>query len=208
MAEGAKTLFGSASFMGLTFVGAFGISSFFVFIATASFVYSGVYGLSPTGFSIAFAINAVGFFGASQLAAPAGMRWGMVPVMRRALFGFAFFACLFAVLAALIDLPLAGVVGLLFLGNFCLGFVIPTSMVMALDEHGEIAGLASSLGGTTQMLTGGAIIALIGPWLDGTVLPMAMAIAGCAVMALVIALWTFPRLANPAGTAAEAGQAG
>ena len=45
------------------------MASFFIFIASASFVYTGQFGLSPTGFSLAFAMNAVGFFGASQMAA-------------------------------------------------------------------------------------------------------------------------------------------
>ena len=52
---------------------------------------------------------------------------------------------------------LAVIVGMLLLGNAFLGLVVPTTMVMALDPHPDIAGLASSLGGTLQMLTGGAI---------------------------------------------------
>ena len=52
------------------------------------------------------------------------------------------------------------------------GVVMPTTMVMALDPHPDIAGLASSLGGTLQMLTGGAMIALAGPFFDGTATPM------------------------------------
>ena len=204
MVEGAGVLFRSASFMGLTMVGAFSIGSFFVFIATAAFVYSEQYGLTPTGFSIAFAINAVGFFSGSQLAAPAGMRFGMIRVMRTAIIGFAVFACLLAGLAATMDLSLAVVVGLLFAGNFCLGFVVPTTMVMALDDHGEIAGLASSLGGTIQMVTGGLIVALAGPFLDGTVAPMTATIAVCALIALGLAIWTFTRL-SPEGEGAGQG---
>ena len=49
---------------------------------------------------------------------------------------------------------------------------MPTTMVMALDPHPDIAGLASSLGGTLQMLTGGVMIALAGPFFDGTAPPM------------------------------------
>ena len=63
--------------MGLTLVGGFAMTSFFIFIASASFVYTEEFGLSPTGFSIAFALNAIGFFGASQTAATLGERFGM-----------------------------------------------------------------------------------------------------------------------------------
>ena len=67
--QGAGVLLRDPVFMGLTFVGGFGMASFFVFIASASFVYSGQFGLSPTGFGLAFAANALGFIGASQFAA-------------------------------------------------------------------------------------------------------------------------------------------
>ena len=59
-------------------------------------------------------------------------------------------------------------------------------MVMALDEHGDIAGLASSLGGTLQMLAGGLMVALTGPFFDGTVVPMLAAIAICGVLAFTL----------------------
>lgn len=184
MRRGAGVLMTDPLFMGLTFLGGFGMASFFVFIASASFVYTGAFGLSPTGFSIAFAVNAIGFFAASQMAGPLGLRHGAARVMAWASLGFALFT------VALFALALAGMMTLwlcvvgLFLANACLGLIIPTAMVMALDEHGDIAGLASSLGGTLQMLAGGAMIAAAGPFFDGTATPMLGAIALCGVLAL------------------------
>lgn len=184
MRRGAAVLFTDPLFMGLTFLGGFGMASFFVFIASASFVYTGSFGLSPTGFSLAFAVNAIGFFGASQIAGPLGLRHGAPKVMAWASVGFAAFTVVLFVLA------LAGVVTLwlcmagLFLANACLGLIIPTAMVMALDEHGDIAGLASSLGGTLQMLAGGLMIVAVGPFFDGTAVPMLGAIALCGVLVL------------------------
>ena len=186
MRRGAKVLFTDPLFMGLTFLGGFGMASFFVFIASASFVYTGTFGLSPTGFSLAFAVNAIGFFGASQVAGPLGLRHGAPKVMAWASAGFAVFTVL------LFGLALAGVVSLwlcmagLFLANACLGLIIPTAMVMALDEHGDIAGLASSLGGTLQMLAGGLMIVAVGPFFDGTATPMLGAIALCGVLVLAL----------------------
>ncbi len=186
MRRGAAVLFTDPMFMGLTFLGGFGMASFFVFIASASFVYTGTFGLSPTGFSLAFAVNAIGFFGASQVAGPLGLRFGASKVMARASLGFAVFT------VALFVLALAGIVSLwlcmagLFLANACLGLIIPTAMVMALDEHGDIAGLASSLGGTLQMLAGGLMIVAAGPFFDGTAVPMLGAIAVCGVLVLAL----------------------
>ena len=74
----------------------------------------------------------------------------------------------------------------LFVANAFLGLVIPTTMVMALDDHGDIAGLASSLGGTLQMLAGGAMIAATGPFFDGSATPMLAAIALCGVLSFAM----------------------
>ena len=180
--SGMATLLRDPVFMGLTFVGGFGMASFFVFLASASFVYTGYYGLTPTGFSLAFAANAAGFFAASQLAAGLGERFGPERVVNWAVTGFVAFSLLLVALVwAGID-AFALLVALLICANACLGLVIPTTMVMALDDHGDIAGLASSLGGMLQMLAGGIMTMIVGPFFDGTPLPMVAAIAIAAVL--------------------------
>lgn len=192
----AKVLLSDPVFMGLTFIGGFGMASFFVFIASAAFVYVDQFGLTPTGFSLAFAINALGFFSASQAAGPLGECVGIVRLMRWGVIGFAAFAVALLVLVLSGFVSLYLIVAMLFLANACLGLVIPTTMVMALDAHGRIAGLASSLGGTLQMVAGGVMIALTGLFFDGTSRPMVAAIALCAVAALVLALMTLGRVSR------------
>jgi DHA1 family bicyclomycin/chloramphenicol resistance-like MFS transporter len=202
MARGARVLLTDPVYMGLTLVGALGFSTFFIFISSASFVYAGQFGLSPVQFGLAFAVNAMAFFAASQFAGPLGARHGMARVMRLAAIGFALATGIVA-LAALAGFgTLAVIITGLALGNACLGLIIPTTMVMALDDHGAIAGLASSLGGTLQMLIGGAITFAAGPFFDGTATPMLVAIMICAVAALGVALWVLPQLRGqgaPAG---------
>ncbi|MEZ5913031.1 MAG: multidrug effflux MFS transporter [Paracoccaceae bacterium] len=193
LARGARTLLTDRGFMGLTFIGGFGMASFCVFIASASFVYTGQYGLSPTGFSLAFALNALGFFVSSQFAATLGQRFGARRVVLWATAGFAINALATLVLIAGGMTALPVLMGGLFLGNACLGLVIPTTMVMALDDHGDIAGLASSLGGTLQMIAGGLVVIATGPFFDGTALPMMAAIAACAVASFVLALLVLAR---------------
>jgi len=190
MWRGAKVLFTDPIFIGLTFIGAFGFSSFFVFIASAPFVYTGVFGLSPTGFSLAFAVNALGFFAASQAAGPLGARIGMKALIRLGVLGFAAFAALLLVLTLAGFGSLYVVMACLFCANAFLGLVIPATMVMALDEHGDIAGLASSLGGTLQMLTGGALTVLAGLFFNGTLLPMVAAIAMSALLTVLLFVLT------------------
>jgi DHA1 family bicyclomycin/chloramphenicol resistance-like MFS transporter len=194
MLSGAKRLLGDRRFMGLTMIGGFGMASFFVFLSTASFVYTRQYGLSPTGFSIAFAINAIGFFTASQFAGPMAARFGMERVIALAITGFAALTLLLTgvVWSGAHALPV--VVAGLFVANACLGLVIPTAMVMSLDPHPDIAGMASSLGGTIQMLTGGAMIVVTGPFMDNSAATMVPAIALCAGLAWVSAALSLPRL--------------
>ncbi|QPM89999.1 multidrug effflux MFS transporter [Pseudooceanicola algae] len=196
MRRGARILFTDPVFLGLTLVGGFGMASFFVFIASASFVYMQSFGLSETQFSIAFACNAVGFFGASQVAAGLALRIGMSRMVRLAATGF----CVFTLLLLLIALAGAANVwtvgACLVIANSFLGLIIPTTMVLALDDHGEIAGLASSIGGTLQMVVGGMMIAATGPFFDGTALPMAGAIAICGVMALLLTTLVLRRRAE------------
>ncbi|RDD71322.1 multidrug effflux MFS transporter [Paracoccus versutus] len=194
MTAGARRLLSDRRFLGLTMIGGFGMASFFVFLASASFVYTRQYGLSPTGFSLAFAVNAVGFFTASQFAGRLAERFGMERVISLAITGFAGLSlALSLVVLAGFD-ALAVVIAGLFVANACLGLVMPTAMVMSLDPHPDIAGLASSLGGTLQMLTGGLMIAVTGPFLDNTAATMVPAITLCAGLAWAAAAASLPRL--------------
>ncbi|MGH8085087.1 MAG: multidrug effflux MFS transporter [Lysobacter sp.] len=194
MLAGLRRLLTDRRFVGLIMIGGFGMASFFVFLSTASFVYTRQYGLSPTGFSIAFAINAVGFFTASQFAGKLAERFGMERVISLAITGFAGCTLALAALVLLgIDALPAVVVGL-FVANACLGLVLPTAMVMSLDPHPQIAGLAASLGGTMQMLTGGLMIALTAPFMDNSAATMVPAIALCAGLAWAAAVLSLPRL--------------
>lgn len=192
--QGARRLLTDRGFMGLTFLGGFGMASFFVFLSSASFVYTSQYGMSPKQFSLAFAVNAIGFFTASQFAGWMTQRFGMERVISVAITMFALLSTLLTVivLAGFDALPV--VMTGLFCANAFLGLVMPTAMVMSLDPHPDIAGLASSLGGTIQMLTGGVMIAVTGPFLDNSAATMVPAIALCALLAWLSAALSLPRL--------------
>ncbi|MCJ7871790.1 multidrug effflux MFS transporter [Marinovum sp. 2_MG-2023] len=198
MMAGIRQLSRDRSFMGLTLVGGFGMASFFVYIAMAPFVFTGAYGLSPQQFSLAFAVNAVGFFLASQAAAGLGARFGATRVVVIATCGFATFATLLGIWAALAPLPMVGLILGLALGNACLGLVIPTAMVLALEDHGPMAGLASSYGGTLQMVIGGGMIGVTGIFFDGSPARLILAILICAALAVISVIATRPKAALPA----------
>lgn len=190
MLRGMGLLSRDRGFMGLTLVGGFGMASFFVYIAMAPFVFTGAYGLSPQGFSLAFAVNAIGFFSASQMAAGMGARYGAGRVVMLATFGFATCSAALFALSMVAEVPLVVLIAGLAAGNACLGLVIPTSMVLALEEHGDLAGLASSYGGTLQMVVGGVMIGLTGLFFDGSPARLILAILICAALAVATALVT------------------
>ena len=173
-------------FLALTFIGGLGMASFFVFLASSSFVYIGHYGLTPTQYSVAFSANAIGFIGASQFAAKLGARFGMARVVTAAVSLHAAFALILFALTALGVDSLAVLIALIFVAFAFLGLVIPATMVLALEEHGPIAGMASALGGTLQMVTGGLMIVIVSQFFDGTAFPMVTAIALCALGALAL----------------------
>jgi DHA1 family bicyclomycin/chloramphenicol resistance-like MFS transporter len=189
-------------FLGLTFIGGFGMASFFTFLATSSFVYIGHYGLTPTEYSMAFSVNAIGFIGSSQFAARLGARFGMARMVTSAVLLYAVFSvCLFFLIALGVD-SLTVLMIMLFIAFACLGLVIPSTMVLALEEHGPIAGLAASLGGTLQMVAGGIVIAIVSAFFNGTALPMVAAIAACSLGSLALSFVTLHRHA-PAAQIAE-----
>ena len=121
------------------------------------------------------------------------MRFGMQRVVRAAVSVYALFAgILFALTAAGID-SLAVLIVFLFLANMGLGLVIPTTMVLALEDHGRIAGMASALGGTLQMVFGAIMIVIVSFFFDGTALPMVTTIALCAFGAFALGMATLSR---------------
>lgn len=194
MRLGTAGLLTDRPFMVMTFLAGFAFASFFVFIASASFVYRDQFGLSPTQFALAFAVNAIGFFVASQFASNLARRMGTLRMIRLATTGFALstFAGFGLGLAGLASLPVT--MAALFIGNVFLGVILPTAQVQALEDHGANAGLASSLGGTMQMVAAGVLVGAAGPFLDGTVVPMQAAIALCGALALGLS-WMIPRQA-------------
>ena len=184
--DGFGELFRDWRFLGLTFIGGFGMASFFAFLASSSFIYMGHFGLTPTQYGLTFSVNALGFIGASQFSGYLAARFGIVRVVSVAVTCFTVATlALFAVTAAGVD-SLIVLVVMLFIANAWLGLVIPSTMVLSLEDHGPIAGMASALGGTLQMITGAVMIVVASAFFDGTALPMVTTIAVCAVAAFIL----------------------
>lgn len=184
---GYRHLLGDRRFLGLVGTGGFAISSFFVYLSSSSFILIDHYGLSPHLYSVYFSLNAVSFFAMSQLTGTLAQRYGLARVVRVAVAGYA------ATMLVLLALMASGadqlwvLAAMLFIGYGFVGLVIPSTSVLAMDDHGAIAGTASALMGTLQFGIGAVAMAGAGIFFDGTPLPMVAAIAVCAIIAFVLA---------------------
>ena len=181
------------NFLGLTFIGSFGISSFFVYLSSSSFVLIDHYKVSPPLYSFFFSLNAVAFFAASQLSGTLSERFGLKRLVRVAVTGYALMMVSLLLIAASRVDRLDVLVLLLFVGNGFLGLVIPATSVLAMEDYGEFAGTASALMGTLQFAIGAICMIVAGIFFDGTPLPMIVGIAICAVITFIIAQLTLSR---------------
>jgi len=188
-----KTLFADKAFLGMTLAGAFSITAFFIYLGNSPFVLSDHYGLSERQYSLAFSANALAFFAAAQCNEYLGKRFGMHAVMIPAAIGFASIMTLLGVLFFLGFDSFWLMAGLLFLGFSFVGILMPTIMVLALEDHGAIAGTAASLMNTVQLMIGAAAIGISGALMDGTPQPMIYGITGAALATLVCTVVTFKK---------------
>jgi DHA1 family bicyclomycin/chloramphenicol resistance-like MFS transporter len=183
-----KRLLKDREFMSLTMVGAFAMAGFFVFLANSSFVFTGEYGLTPRLYSLVFSVNAVSLFAGMQISGWLGQRYGLKRVIRWAVGAYAaIMLLLFALVASGVH-GLALIVSTLFVGYSFLGLILPISSVMAFEHHGDIAGTASSLMNSLQLVCGSVMMGITGHYTNGTAMPMITGIAACAVLAFALSL--------------------
>lgn len=168
-------------------------AGFFAYLAGSSFVFISLYGLSPTVYSLIFALNALGLMAGAQLSPALMGRFRPQAIVRTALAAYTVAAL------ALTGLELAGGAGLvvlsalLFVVITSISFVMPLCGVMALEAHGAISGTAAALMGALQFGAGTLASLAIGLAANGTALPMVATIAVSGTVACLVAFIAFPK---------------
>ncbi|OJU86474.1 MAG: Bcr/CflA family drug resistance efflux transporter [Burkholderiales bacterium 66-5] len=180
-----------ARYLGLVGIGSFTMAGFFVFLAGSPFVFINHYGLTPVQYSLAFSINAAAFFVTAQFTARLGRRFGLEPVTVWAASGAGMTMVLLLAYYLLGGDGMWVLLVLYFIASGCMGLVIPTTSVLALDDHGPIAGTASALMGTLQMLIGTVAMAVAGLFATGNPLPMVIGMAAGALIGVLLTWVTF-----------------
>ncbi len=184
-----RSLVADRAFLGYVLACGFAMAAMFAYIAGSPFVLQEIYGVSPTGFSAAFALNAGGIMAMGAVSSQLVGRHGPARLLRAGLaLQLTGAAALVAVVAAG-----AGLVPLLvslFAVVSSIGLVLPNATALALADHPRTAGSASALLGLAQFLFGAATAPLVGVGGTGTAVPMAIVIAFAAGAAGIAAYST------------------
>ena len=162
-------------------------AAFFTYLAISPFVLQGLFGLSPQGFSAAFAVNAAGFVVGGQANRPL-IRW--LSTEQRLLTGVGIILTggLSLLLAALFTVPPLALVLLAFFAVASgYGLTSPNCAALAMTGNRERAGTASALFGLS--LYGlGSVVAPISGLLAASLVPTAATITTLAAAASVTTL--------------------
>jgi DHA1 family bicyclomycin/chloramphenicol resistance-like MFS transporter len=172
-------------------------ASMFSYIAGSTFVLQRIYGMSAVGFSLVFATNSLGLIAAGQLGGRLARRWPPLRVLGIAL---AINCAGAAAVAAtvLIGLGFVPLVVSLFVMVSAVGMIFPTATALAMADHPERAGSASSLFGLAQFIAGAAAAPLVGIAGETSAVPLGVVsltatVAACAVFAGVVLPTVRPR---------------
>ena len=151
---------------------------------------SAIYGLSPFGFGVTFALGAAGYVLGTLLAARIVIRFGLDRLIG---FGTAAMACGGLFMALVVALALSHVlwfVGAMTLYLFGIGFALPSTMAGALTPFPDRAGTASSVMGFVQQGGSAIIAAAVGAYLGHSAWPVASVVAVMGCLSFVIWLLT------------------
>ena len=179
------------------FVGA----GMFAYISASPFVVIEIFHVPKERFGLVFALSAAALlmgasgnrlflhrFGSARL-----LRWGVGCVAGS---GVLMLACVLARFGGLagVVVPMMGYIA-------GVGLLTPNAVAAAMEPHGRLAGLASSLLGSVQTLGSALAGYVVGLFYNGTPLPLAVAVAAAGLLTLVVAAL---RTGRAAGTASEA----
>lgn len=180
-----RALLGDRLFVAVVLAAGLAGASMFAYIAGATFVLQRLFGLSAQQFSFAFGANALGIVILGQVSAALSKRWSPQRVMTLGLLvNLLGAAGLAGTVLAGLGLPF--LLGSLFVMVSALGLVFPTSTALALADHPDRAGSASSLLGLGQYLMGAVVAPLVGLAGEDTAVPMGIVAVSCSAAATAI----------------------
>jgi DHA1 family bicyclomycin/chloramphenicol resistance-like MFS transporter len=172
------------TYIGYVLTGALIFAGLLAYIAGSPFVFIELFHVPPERYGLFFGVNAVGIIAASQV-----NRWLANRYDARRIITAVLPVSVTAGAVLLMDAAtgLGGFPGILVPLFFFIathGFIMPNTTALAMAPHGAVAGSASALLGTVQFVLGAGAGALVGLFGNGTAVPLAAVVAGCAASAL------------------------
>jgi DHA1 family bicyclomycin/chloramphenicol resistance-like MFS transporter len=173
-------------FMSYVLTGGLVFAGLLAYISGSPYVLIELFSISPQHFGLYFGANAIGIITASQVNGWLARRTDASVILRAVLP-----VTLVAGIALLVDAStgvggFAGILVPLFVFIATHGFVMPNTTALAMAPYGTVAGSASALIGSLQFVLGSAAAAAVGAVSNGTAVPLAAVIAGCATGAFVL----------------------
>ena len=173
------------TYIGYVLTGALIFAGLLAYISGSPFVFIELFRVPPEQYGLFFGVNAIGIIVASQV-----NRWLANKYDARHIIGAVLPVSVTAGAVLLIDAAtgfggFAGILVPLFFYIATHGFIMPNTTALAMAPHGAVAGSASALLGTVQFVLGASAGALLGALGNGTAVPLAAVIAGCAALAFV-----------------------
>jgi DHA1 family bicyclomycin/chloramphenicol resistance-like MFS transporter len=162
--------------LGLVLAGGMSFAAMFAYITAGPFYFIELQGLSPLGYSLLFAANALGIFAANFANSRLVRRVGAAAMIRA--------GCLLG-LAGALPLPFVGahptwVMGALFVVVSTTGLLGANCVGLLMQGYGHNAGAAAALFGAGQFGFGMLASWATGYWHDGSGQPMAWIILGAS----------------------------
>jgi MFS transporter, DHA1 family, multidrug resistance protein len=173
------------SFVAYGVAGGLAFAAMFSYISGSSFVLQDIFGLSPQGFGLAFAVNSVGIVAVGQLNGRLVGRFSPRRLLAAGLGTAAAGGALLCV-AVLAGWGLPVILPALFLVVASVGVVLPNTRALAMTNYPHHAGTASALLGVSQFAIGGIVAPLVGIGGTGTAVPMGVVIAALVAGALAV----------------------
>ncbi|MDX5460645.1 multidrug effflux MFS transporter [Micromonospora tulbaghiae] len=181
-----RSLLADRVYLGYALTQGFAFAGLFAYISGSSFVFQDVFGVSAAVFSVIFGANALALVAVGQANARLLDRFTPRRLLVTTLVVGVVTAVGVLTGALAGSLAVTAVALFAFVGS--LGMVMPNSTALALDAHARHAGTAAALMGGIQSVVGALAAPLVGLGGEGSALPMAVVLAGAALLSLTAVL--------------------
>ncbi|UJH70269.1 multidrug effflux MFS transporter [Ornithinimicrobium sp. INDO-MA30-4] len=178
-------------YVGLVLTAATAMGALFAYISSAPFIFQDLYGMSTQEYALVFAAGAGSLTITSQINGSLVKRHHPANIMRIAL-PVGVVVAVALLIASLLDLGVVATVAGVMAIMGVVGFIMPNSPVIALNDHARRAGAAAAVLGASNFVFGAIIAPISGAFGAASPVTMAGVMVGC-LSASTFFYWTLAR---------------